>query len=120
MSQTIVLEPPQPIEVFNAINSLNLHKASGYDNISSFFLRLGNEMLAPILSVYFGRRRRRLIFTLYFGVVFELGFFPQIFKSAKVVPIFKAGHKHLERNYRPISLLSCLSKVLEKVIKIDS
>ena len=103
VSQTIVLEPPHPIEVFNAINSLNLHKASGYD-ISSFFLRLGNEILAPILSVYF-------------GVVFELGFFSQIFKTAKVVPIFKAGDKHLVRNYCPISLLSCLSKVLEKIIK---
>ena len=49
--------------------------------------------------------------------MFELGFFPQIFKTAKAVPIFKAGDKHLVRNYRPISLLSCLSKVLEKVIK---
>ena len=71
---------------------------------TSFFLRLGNEILAPILPVYF-------------GLAFELGFFPQIFKTAKVVPIFKAGDKHLVRNYRPISLLSCLSKVLEKVIK---
>ena len=103
VSQTIVLEPPQPMTVFIATNSLNLHKAFGYDNIS-FFLRLGNEILAPILSVYF-------------GLVFELGFFLQIFKTAKVVPIFKAGDKHLVRNYRPISLLSCLSKVLEKVIK---
>ena len=51
-------------------------------------------------------------------MVFELGFFPQIFKTAKVVPIFKAGDKHLVRNYRPIFLLSCLSKVLEKVTKI--
>ena len=37
VSQTIVLDPPQPIEVFNAINSLNIHKASGCDDISSFF-----------------------------------------------------------------------------------
>ena len=50
-------------------------------------------------------------------MVFELGFFPQLFQTAKVVPIFKAGDKHLMRNYRPISLLSCLSKVPEKVIK---
>ena len=49
--------------------------------------------------------------------MFEFGFFPQIFKTAKVVPIFKAGDKYLVRNYRPISLLSCFSKVLEKVIK---
>ena len=55
--------------------------------------------------------------SVYFGVVFEIGFFPQIFKTAKVVPIFKAGDKHLVRNYHPNSLLSCLSKVLEKVNK---
>ena len=104
VSETIVLDPPQPIEVFNAINSLNLHKASGCDNISSFFLRMGNDTLAPMLSFYF-------------GLVFELGFFPHIFKTSKVVPIFKSGDKHLVQNYRPISLSPCLSKVLEKVIK---
>ena len=47
----------------------------------------------------------------------NFSFFPQIFKTVKVVPIFNAGDKHLVRNYPPISLLSCLSKVLEKVIK---
>ena len=40
-----------------------------------------------------------------------------IFKTAKVVPIFKSGNKHLVQNYRPISLLPCLSKALEKLIK---
>ena len=54
---------------------------------------------------------------MYFGFCFELGFFPSTFKTAKVVPIFKSGNKHLVQNYRPISLLSCLSKVLEKLIK---
>ena len=104
VSPTIFLDPPQPIEIFNAINSLKIHKASGCDNISSFFLRMGNEVLAPILSIYF-------------GLVFELGSFPQIFKTAKVIPIFKSSTKNLVNNYRPISLLPCLSKVLEKVIK---
>ena len=73
VSETIVLDPPQPIEVFNAINSLNLHKASECDNISSFFLRMGNETLAPILSFYF-------------GLVFELGFFPHFLKPPKLCP----------------------------------
>ena len=55
--------------------------------------------------------------SVYFGFCFELGFFPSTFKIAKVVPIFKSGNNHLDQNYRPISLLSCLSKVLEKLIK---
>ena len=105
VSPTIFLDPPQPIEIFNAVNSLKIHKASGCDNISSFFLRMGNEVLAQILSIYF-------------GLVFELGSF-QIFKTAKVIPIFKSSTKNLVNNYRPISLLPCLSKVLEKSLKTD-
>ena len=47
---SIVLDPPQPVEIFNVINSLNPHKAGGFDNISAAFLQLGNEVLAPVLS----------------------------------------------------------------------
>jgi len=43
--------------------------------------------------------------------------FPQIFKTAKIISIFKNGNKNLVCNYRPISLLSSLSKVLKKLIK---
>ena len=52
--QSIFLDPPETNEILNIIRSLNTHKASGYDNISSFFLCLGGKVLAPILSVYFG------------------------------------------------------------------
>ena len=36
ITQSIVLDPPQPIEIYDIINSLNINVASGYDNISSF------------------------------------------------------------------------------------
>ena len=78
---SIVLNPPQPNEIYNVINTLNTHKACGYDNISSYFLCLGNEALAPFLSQYFG----------YF---LKLGTFPGCFKVAEVIPIFKSGKKH--------------------------
>lgn len=38
-------------------------------------------------------------------------------KGAKVIPLFKAGHKHSFTNYRPASLLSQFSKVLEKLFE---
>jgi hypothetical protein len=41
---------------------------------------------------------------------------PSQFKVAKVIPLFKAGDKSLPDNYRPISLLSCFSKIFEKVV----
>ena len=52
--QSIVLDPPQPIESYNTINSLNSNKAFGYDNIS-FFLQMGGKILAPILFLCFSR-----------------------------------------------------------------
>ena len=103
ISSTIVL-PPEPLEIFHAINSLNLHKACCHDNISSPFLRMGNEVLA-------------LIFREYFAFVFEQGVFPQILKMAKVISIFKSCDRSFTSNYRPISLLPRLSKVLKKLVK---
>ena len=42
------------------------------------------------------------------------GVVPNKLKIGKVIPIFKRGDSHLPNNYRPISLLSVFSKLLEK------
>lgn len=47
---------------------------------------------------------------------FEQGLFPQALKLARVVPIYKTGSKTDVENYRPISLLSCFSKIYEKIM----
>ena len=44
------------------------------------------------------------------------GIFPDAFKVAKIIPIFKKGDFSLLLNYRPISLLRTISKVCERVI----
>ena len=46
----------------------------------------------------------------------ETGFVPKEFKIAKIVPIFKEGDCHDFNNYRPISLLSSFSKLMEKIV----
>ena len=46
----------------------------------------------------------------------ERGYFPNDFKTAKVIPIFKNGDSNQTQNYRPISLLNNLSKLFEKII----
>ena len=72
---------------------------------STPFFRLGPVLLAPTLSTYCQWS-------------FDLGIFSQAFETAKVNPIFKSGSREILGNYRPIALLSNLSKILQKRIKI--
>ena len=51
-----------------------------------------------------------------YNLSISLNKFPSAFKLAKVKPIFKKGRKTNVSNYRPISLLPILSKVIEKVV----
>ena len=51
-----------------------------------------------------------------FSVSFSTGFFPTILKIAKAVPIHKKHSKLVYSNYQPISLLSNLEKILEKLM----
>ena len=52
-----------------------------------------------------------------FNHLLRLGHFPTIWKSAKVIPIPKPDKPHTDRNsYRPISLLSTLGKLFERII----
>ena len=46
---------------------------------------------------------------------FQTGIFPDRMKIAKVIPLYKANNKHHFTNYRPVSLLSQFSKILEKL-----
>ena len=46
---------------------------------------------------------------------FSQGVFPDKLKTAKILPIFKCDDSSLFSNYRPISILPCLSKVFEKL-----
>ena len=68
-----------------------------------FFLMAGAIVIAPILSILF-------------NACFKFGIFPSNLKVAKIIPVFKSGEKNYVNNYRPISILSCLSKILEKAV----
>ena len=50
------------------------------------------------------------------------GIFPECFKTAKIITIFKSGDSNSTVNYRPISMLPFLSKIFEKLMcaRLDS
>lgn len=50
--------------------------------------------------------------------IFESGIFLDCLKIARVCPIYKGGDKHLMTNFRPISVLPVLSKVLESALNV--
>jgi len=54
-----------------------------------------------------------------FNLSFKTGYIPSEYKCAKIIPIFKADEKDKFNNYRPISILPALSKLLEKIAAIQ-
>ena len=54
--------------------------------------------------------------TILFNRCLNEGIFPNIWKIAHVTPLHKKGPENLCNNYRPISLLSCVGKVLERCV----
>jgi len=95
--------PTDYVEVCEIISNLKLSHSKGYDNLSSFELKKIKISIALPLTIIINR-------------CLSEGVFPDVLKIAKVVPIHKAKSKAELSNYRPISILSCISRVLEKVI----
>ena len=89
-------------EVQNIIENMN-NVGGGYDKINTrIFKATYKSILAEIVHLM--------------NLCLQSGTFPNLLKQAVVKPIFKAGDKHYFNNYRPISLLPVISKLLEKLI----
>ena len=84
------------------INFFKNKKSYGYNNIPVYFFKVAVKVLATSLSILF-------------NYSFRYGIYPDYLKTAKVVPILKKEEKNVIRNYRPISLLSTFSLILEKL-----
>ena len=94
------------IEVVGVLRNLNPQKASGPDNIPSRLL------IEPLQ--WFALFAPSLCET--FNMSLDLGVVPLQWKVASITPVFKREDPTLAMNYRPISLLCILSKVLERSV----
>ena len=87
------------------LSNLSTDKATGRDEISARLLKECSNEIAPSLTALFNKS-------------LTLGKVPQEWKEANVVPVPKKGDVHEVSNYRPISLLSLVSKLLEQVVHL--
>ena len=90
--------------VFQILSTLDTSKAVGPDLVHNTILTNCAKVLAPPLAILFNRSINE-------------GKFPKIWKTAHVAPIHKKDEKHKVDNYRPISLLSCIGKVMETCVQ---
>ena len=105
--------PPAAIECFhcqdvravaNLLRQVNPQKATGSDGIPGLLLKACADLLAHSLWQIFHKST-------------TTGTVPAAFKVALVRPLFKAGDPSEPSNYRPVSLLPIVSKLLEKIVQ---
>ena len=90
-------------EIITYIKTLKNNKSNGTFSISNkLFKRFKKPLSAPL--------------TLLINLTFTKGKFPDILKIGKIFPIHKKNCKTDVNNYRPISLFSNISKIIEKIV----
>ena len=102
-STSFTLSPVSRGFLLKQLRGLNPHKAIGLDGISSRVLRdSADAIIEPVSHI------------INISILTET--VPSSFKQAKVIPLFKKGNKSDPSNYRPVSVLNVLSKVLERAV----
>ena len=110
--QNDLLNPPSPPMadfditvngVTKLLHNVKPFKATGPDGIPPFILKELSKELAPV-------------FTLFFQASLTQGTLPSDWKRAFITPIFKKGSPQQASNYRPVSLTSVPSKIMEHII----
>ena len=101
--KSLFLTPTTSIEISNLIGDLPNKSSSGFDQINNKLLKTIKLEISKPLEIIFNES-------------LTSGIFPEIMKMAEVIPLYKGKCKLEPGNYRPISLLLTMSKILEKLI----
>jgi hypothetical protein len=99
---TLKLKNTTTHEIEKNIHSLKCKNSHGYDGISTRILKISAPYILSPLTYIFNK-------------VLSTGIFLERLKFSEVNPIFKKGDKAEIFNYRPVSLLTSFSKVIEKI-----
>ena len=99
-----ILHPALESEVEKEARELDPSKSCGFFDISPKIIKWSATLLAPILT--------KLLNMCFLG-----GIYPDSLKIARVKPIFKGGNKNESTLYRPISILSQINRIFEKLLR---
>lgn len=101
-NKTFFLKPTCEAEVINVVNSMQ-NKSGIVDGLSTAIIkRLLKYVAAPLSNIY--------------NNCFSQSIWPNSLKKAVIIPLHKSGSKMQIGNFRPISMISNLSKIMEKLI----
>ena len=102
-NSTLTIPPIAIYEVYNALLQLKQTGTRGLDDLDGKIIKMSAHVITETV-------------TYIYNLCIDKNYFPKAFKQAKVIPIYKSGDNKDPSNYRPISILSLLSKPLEKHI----
>ena len=102
-SSVMKFTPVSDIFILNSIKQLKNGKAPGPEKIPTLLIKDAGEVICKQLAMIVNSSLRH-------------GIFPDIWKLARVTPIFKSGSRSDTNNYRPISVISVFSRILERIV----
>lgn len=104
MPNSMLLFPTTVEELRNVVHNLKNKASAGLDEVPVCLLKdCIDSIKDPLVHII--------------NESFTTGCFPEFLKYAKVLPLFKKGEPENLENYRPISLLSSFSKIIETIMK---
>jgi hypothetical protein len=90
-------------EVIKIITKFDQNKSPGHDDIGNFIVKqVAKQISEPLANI--------------FNLSLSTGNVPEQLKIAKVIPIYKKEDAEIFSNYRPVSVLPCFSKILERLV----
>ena len=102
-NNSLFFSPCTEEEIRKLITELPSKHSSGVDNISNVLLQeLAGSLCKPLCLIT--------------NSSMQSGVFPDLMKLAQVIPLYKGKSREFETNYRPISLLTTMSKIVEKIV----
>ena len=102
-NNSIFFKPTSVVEILDIVSSLKSSNACCYDEISNNLLKkIILNVVIPLSHI--------------FNLSLQSGIVPCPLKIAKVIPVYKKDDSSLLGNYRPISILSNFSKILERIV----